>query len=78
MANHLKLYNCNINTVQHSTLDIIKVEYHVNENPLKNSEKIAYIVQKLMYPKIKKNTCHASLKKNGIKILGFYIKNSSF
>ncbi len=31
-----------------------KVEYHVNENPLTNSEKIPYVGQRLMYPKIKK------------------------
>ncbi len=36
-----------------SSLDI-KVEYHANENPLTNSEKIAYIGQRLMYPTIKK------------------------
>ncbi len=27
----------------------IKVEYHANENPLKNSEKMAYVDQMLMY-----------------------------
>ncbi len=32
----------------------LKVEYHSNENPLKNSDKIAYIGQRLMYPIIKK------------------------
>ncbi len=31
-----------------------KVEYHANENPLKKSEKIAYLGQRLMYPMIKK------------------------
>ncbi len=33
---------------------IIKVEYHANENPLKQWEKIAYVGQRLMYPIIKK------------------------
>ncbi len=33
----------------------IKVEYHANANPLKNSGKIAYVGQRLMYPIIKKN-----------------------
>ncbi len=33
---------------------MIKVEYHANENPLKNSEKIAYVGQRLMYPIMKK------------------------
>ncbi len=32
----------------------LKVEYHANENPLKKSEKIAYVSQRLMYPIIKK------------------------
>ncbi len=32
----------------------INVEYHANENPLKYSEKIAYVGQRLMYPIIKK------------------------
>ncbi len=40
----------NITSVNHS----IKVEYHANENPLKYSEKIAYVGQRLMYPIIKK------------------------
>ncbi len=31
-----------------------KVEYDATENPLKNSEKIAYVGQRLMYPIIKK------------------------
>ncbi len=35
-------------------LEWIKVEYHANENQLKNSEKIAYIGQRLMYSIIKK------------------------
>ncbi len=28
----------------------LKVEYHTNENPLKHSDKMAYIDQRLMYP----------------------------
>ncbi len=57
----------------------VKVEYHANENPLKYSEKIAYVGQRLMYPIIKKNYLTSpDLFKNAIKILGFYIKNSSF
>ncbi len=28
---------------------MIKVEYHANENPLKNPEKIAYVGERLMY-----------------------------
>ncbi len=35
--------------------EAFKVEYHANENPLKKSEKIAYIGQRLMYPIIKNN-----------------------
>ncbi len=31
---------------------IFKVEYHGNENPLKKSEKIAYVGQRVMYPTI--------------------------
>ncbi len=37
-----------------ANLKLIKVENHANENPLKNSEKIAYVGQRLMYPIIKK------------------------
>ncbi len=33
----------------------LKVEYHANENQLKNSEKIVYIGERLMYPIIKNN-----------------------
>ncbi len=33
----------------------LKVEYHAYENPLKNSEKIEYVGQMLMFPIIKKN-----------------------
>ncbi len=29
---------------------LFKVDYYANENPLKNSEKIAYVGQRLMYP----------------------------
>ncbi len=36
------------------TISIIKVEYHANENPLNNYEKIAYVSQRLMYPINKK------------------------
>ncbi len=36
-----------------------KVEYHANQNPLKISEKIAYVDQQLMYPMIKKTPYHA-------------------
>ncbi len=31
-----------------------KVEYHANENPLKNAKKIAYVGQRVVYPIIKK------------------------
>ncbi len=34
----------------------IKVEYNANGNPLKNSEKIAYVGQGLIYPIITKST----------------------
>ncbi len=34
----------------------IKVEYHANENPLKNSEKIAYVGQRFSVSNNKKNT----------------------
>ncbi len=37
---------------------IVKVEYHANENPLKHSEKLAYVGQRLMYPIIKKIIPH--------------------
>ncbi len=33
---------------------VFKVEYDANENPLKHSEKIVYIGQRLIYPIIKK------------------------
>ncbi len=55
-----------------------KVEYHAHENPLKHSEKIAYVGQGSMYPIMKKKPYHASFFFNVIKFLGFYIKNSSF
>ncbi len=56
-----------------------KVEYHANENPLKKSEKIAYVDQRLMYPIIKKLIpYHTRVFLNAIKVLGFHIKNSSF
>ncbi len=35
-------------------IEMFKDEYHANENPLKNSDKIAYVGQRLMYPIIKK------------------------
>ncbi len=41
---------------------MFKVEYHVNENPLTISEKIAYIGQRLMYP-IKTTPYYAKKKK---------------
>ncbi len=48
-----------------------KVEYHANENPLKNSEKRAYVVERLMYQiNNKKQPYHASLKKCNY-VLGF-------
>ncbi len=55
-----------------------KGEYHSNENPLKYSEKIAYVGQRLIYPiiKIKKNLTMLVLVLNAITFLGFYIKNS--
>ncbi len=58
---------------------LIKVDYHANENPLKNVEKIAYVCQSLMYSIIKKNMIlyYASFF-NAFSFLGFYIKNSSF
>ncbi len=41
----------------------VKAKYHANENPLKNSETIAYVDQRLMYPIIKKIIhYHISLK----------------
>ncbi len=56
---------------------VFKVEYH--ENALENSEKIAYVGQRLMYPIIKKMMpYHANLSLNAITFLDFYIKNSSF
>ncbi len=58
---------------------MFKVEYHANENPLKYSEKIAYISQMLMYPIITKQLYLTMLVfLNAIKCLGIYIKNSSF
>ncbi len=35
--------------------DHLKVEYHTNEKPLNNSEKIAYVGQRLMHAIIIKN-----------------------
>ncbi len=51
-----------------SELVDIKVEYHANakyQNPYQNSEKIAYIGQRLMYPIMAKKIIphHASLTK---------------
>ncbi len=40
-------YHCLASTV-------IKVDYHANENPLRNSENIVYNGQRLMYPIINK------------------------
>ncbi len=40
-----------------------KVEYHANDSPFKNSEKIAYVGQRLMYPIIKINTLPRFKKK---------------
>ncbi len=54
-----------------------KVEYHANENPLKYSEKIAYVGQRLMYP-IKKLNLTILVLLIAIMFLGFYINNSSF
>ncbi len=51
---------------------MFKVEYHDNENPLKDSETIAYISQ--MHPIIKKNTLPYRVFLNAITFLGFYIK----
>ncbi len=34
-------------------MNVIKVQYLGNENPLENSEKIAYVGLSLMYPIIK-------------------------
>ncbi len=58
----------------------IKVEYPANEIALQNSEKIAFVGQRLMYPIIKKQKYLTTLafEKNTITFLGFYIKNSSF
>ncbi len=55
----------------------IKVEYHANENLLQNSEKIAYVGQRLMNP-IKKRYLTMLFFLNAITFLGFDIKNSSF
>ncbi len=41
---------------------MFKVEYHANENLLQNSEKIAYVGQRLMYP-IKRNLTTLVCKK---------------
>ncbi len=58
---------------------MFKVKYHANENTLKNSEKIGYVGQRLMYPIIKKKYLSTPVFfLNAIKFLGFYIKNSSF
>ncbi len=49
---HLEHYTVHKSTSSKSAL---KVEYHpyANENPLKTSEKIAYVGQSLMYPIMK-------------------------
>ncbi len=44
---------CTLNS-EHYLFHRVKVEYHANENPLNNSEKIEYVGQRLMYPIIKK------------------------
>ncbi len=41
-----------------------KIEYHANENPLKHSEKIAYVGQRLMYPTMKKKIPYHAIKKS--------------
>ncbi len=46
----------NIHTTTCHLQKRFKVEYYANENPLKHSEKIAYVGQRLMYPIMKKNT----------------------
>ncbi len=40
--------------IGHMTYCYIKVECHANENPIKNSEKLVFVRQRLMYP-IKKH-----------------------
>ncbi len=58
----------------------IKVEYHANENPLKNSEKNSISWSKVNVSNNQKNNnilpCY--FFSNAITFLGFYIKNSSF
>ncbi len=54
-----------------------KVEYHANKNPLKSSEKIAYIGQRLMYNNEKKHLATLIFVKDLTKFLGFYIKNGN-
>ncbi len=50
---HTQIYKCHC-----QAQCTLKVEYHANaeyENPLNNSEKIACVCQRLMYPIMEKN-----------------------
>ncbi len=55
---------------------LVKVEYLTNENPLKHSGNNSICWSKVSNNK--KNPYHASCFLNAIKVLGFYINNSSF
>ncbi len=58
---------------------MVKVEYHGNENLLKNSEKNGICWLKINVPNNQKNKLTTQVFfLNAIKFLGFYIKNSSF
>ncbi len=58
---------------------LIKIEYHASEKPLQNSKTNSICSSKVNVSNNQKNIpYHTSFKKNTIKFLGFYIKNSSF
>ncbi len=62
-----------------SYVTYVKVEYHVNENPLKNSEKsICWSKVDVSNNHEKIIPYHAIFVLNAIKCLGLYIKNGSF
>ncbi len=68
-----QIVNC---LFKHRTL---KVEYHANENPLKDSEKNSICWSKVnVYNNKKKTPYHASFILIAIMFLGFYNKNGSF
>ncbi len=83
MISNLNVKNISLSISVKLRVTNFKVEYHANENPLKNSEKHGMCWSKVNVSnnnknKYKKTPYHASRSLNAITCLGFYIKNSSF